>query len=68
MKQRKVYKDANGNLYGIERAVRNGRWVVIRTNLGGNRKAAKEFCVSADPDAVQNLLDIHAERHGWETV
>ena len=61
------WRDEAGNVYGIEKAVRNGRWVVIRTNAGGNRKAAKHLpCGNAG--YVQHELDAHAEANGWQEV
>lgn len=66
MKPRK-WRDEAGNVYGIERAVRNGRWVVIRTNAGGNRKAAKHL-PSGNAVYAQRELDAHAEANGWTEV
>lgn len=64
----KKYRDGEGNVYGIEKTVRNSRWVVIRTNPGGNRKGSKKFCASGSPAVVQKLLDSMAEREGWKEV
>ena len=61
------WRDEAGNVYGIERAVRNGRWVVIRTNAGGNRKAAKHL-PSGNAAYAQSGLDAHAEANGWKEV
>ncbi len=35
------WRDEAGNVYTVEQSARNKRFVVIRTNPGGNRKAAK---------------------------
>ena len=35
------WRDENGNVYTVEQSVRNKRFAVIRTNPGGNRKAAR---------------------------
>lgn len=61
------WRDDAGNVYGIEKAVRNGRWVVIRTNAGGNRKAAKHL-PSGNAVYAQRELDLHAEANGWMEV
>lgn len=66
--QKRKYRDTEGNTYGIEQAVRNGRWVVIRTNEGGNRKAAKQLFPVGNPGAVQKALDDHAKLNGWTEV
>jgi len=35
------WRDENGNVYTVEQSARNKRFLVIRTNPGGNRKAAR---------------------------
>jgi len=35
------WRDENGNVYTVEQSARNKRFLVIRTNPNGNRKAAK---------------------------
>jgi arginine repressor len=37
------WRDENGNVYTVEKTTRNGRFVVIRTNPGGNRKMARQI-------------------------
>lgn len=67
--QKRKWRDKDGNVYGIEQAVRNGRFVVIRTNEGGNRKAAKQFRATVgSPAAVQRALDEAAVANGWTEV
>ena len=61
------WRDPAGNLYGVEKAVRNGRYVVIRTNPGGNRKAAKQF-PAGSLAFVQTGLNTQAEAGGWRAV
>lgn len=67
LKMRK-YQDAKGNVYGIEKAVRNGRYVIIRTNNGGNRKAAKEFTECGSAPFMQKLLDDATKNSNWTEV
>ena len=62
------YRDPAGNVYGVEKAIRNGRWIVVRTNAGGNRHGAKQFCAAGNAEAVQKLLDAEALRSGWKAV
>jgi len=62
------YKDEKGNTYSVEQSVRNRKWVVIRTNEGGNRKAAKQFCVQNKQDQAQIMLDREAFSAGWTEV
>lgn len=62
------YRDKDGNVYGVERAVRNGHWVVIRTNDGGNRKGTKQFAAAGHAAPVQRLLDSAAATNGWTEV
>jgi len=35
------WRDENGNVYTVEQSARNKRFLVIRTNPNGNRKAAR---------------------------
>ncbi len=37
----KRWRDENGNVYTVEHSAKTNRFVVIRTNPGGNRKAAR---------------------------
>jgi len=60
------WRDADGNVYSVERAFRNGRCVVIRTNAGGHRKAVKQFSEGGRAAGVQHLLDAHAIKNGWQ--
>lgn len=61
------WEDPAGNVYGVEQAS-NGRFVVIRTNPGGNRKRSKEFCAAGRADAVQRQLDAGARERGWKEI
>lgn len=61
------WRDPAGNVYGAEKAIRNGRYVVIRTNPGGNRKAAKQFPVGSLA-FVQTGLNTQAAADGWREV
>lgn len=67
MKMRK-WRDENGNTYTVEKAVRNGRWIVVRTNEGGNRHGSKQFCAAGNAAVVQRLLDETAVKSGWAEV
>ena len=62
------YRDEHNNVYGIEKAIRNGRWVVVRTNEGGNCHGDKHFCASGNPAIIQKLLDNAAVENGWKEV
>jgi len=62
------WRDAEGSVYGVERTVRNGRCVVIRTNAGGHRKAVKQFSEGGRAAGVQHLLDAHAIKNGWQEL
>lgn len=61
------WKDPDGNVYGVERAS-NGRFVVVRTNPGGNRKGSREFGASENVTDLQRLLDQKANERGWKEV
>ena len=63
----KKYRDADDNVYGVEKAS-NGSFVVVRINSGGNRKAAKQFCAASHSETVQKLLDDVAVKEGWKEV
>lgn len=63
----RMWSDELGNVYSVEKAVRNGRYVVIRTNAGGNRKAAKNLPFG-NMAYVQKELDAHAKANGWSEV
>lgn len=60
--------DSEGNTYAVEKSLRNGRFVVIRTNTGGHRKGAKQFSVAGNASAVQKVLNAHAKAEGWQEV
>lgn len=67
--ERKSYRDNDGNVYAVEQSVKNKRFVVIRTNDGGNHKAAKQFCdVAGNAAHVQKALDDYAKANGWTEV
>ena len=51
-----------------ERSARNKRFVVIRTNPGGNRKAAKVVPSVGSAAHVQKALDKYAKMCGWAEV
>ena len=55
----------DGNVYGVEQAS-NGRFIVVRTNPGGNRKGSREFGASGRPEGLQRLLDHKAEKLEWK--
>jgi hypothetical protein len=61
------WRDPDGNVYGVEQAVRNKRYVVIRTNRSGNRKAAKHLPTGTAAYA-QRELDAHAQANSWTEV
>lgn len=62
------WRDGEDNTYAVEKTVRNGRFVVVRYNGGGNRKAARQFTIVGNQGTVQRLLNAHAERNGWKEV
>ena len=59
---------ADGNVYSVEKSIKTGKFVVIRTNPGGNRKRAKQFSVAGTAPAVSDLLNATALQAGWEEV
>ena len=61
------WRDEHGNVYSVEKAVRNGRFVVIRTNPGGHRKAVKRLPAGGAAH-VQKVLDEYAKMCGWTEV
>ena len=65
---RTKYRDSQGNVYGIEKTVRTGHWMVIRTNDGGHRKAVKEFGATTNHIALQVTLDSSALARQWKAV
>lgn len=65
--ENRKYQDADDNVYGVEKAS-NGRYVVIRTNSGGNRKGMKNFDASFSAEVVQCGLDRYAAQNGWKEV
>jgi len=62
------WRDENGNVYTVEQSARNKRFVVIRTNLGGNRKAARVIPAVGSAAHVQKALDEYAKACGWTEV
>lgn len=60
-----VYTDGDGNTYRVERAA-NKMYVCVRTNAGGNRKAAKTMGSHRKFSDAQYELDVNAERNGWK--
>ncbi|HQK25644.1 MAG TPA: hypothetical protein PK393_09010 [Synergistaceae bacterium] len=62
------WRDENGNVYTVEKTTRNGRFVVIRTNPGGNRKAARVVPAVGSAAHVQKKLDEYAAASGWAEV
>ena len=62
------WRDGAGNVYTVERSARNKRFVVIRTNPGGNRKAAKVVPSVGSAAHVQKALDKYAKMCGWTEV
>ena len=62
------YRDSQGNVYGIEKTVRTGHWMIIRTNEGGHRKAVKEFDATTNHTALQVTLDGSALARQWKAV
>ena len=62
------WRDENGNVYTVERSARNKRFVVIRTNPGGNRKAARAVPSVGSAAHVQKTLDEYAATSGWAEV
>jgi hypothetical protein len=68
MTQRR-YIDAEGNVYAVEKSSKTGRFIVTRTNSGGNRKLAKLFAETCGrPEHVQKTLDTEAHKLGWKEV
>lgn len=62
------WRDPSGNVYTVERSARNKRFVVIRTNPGGNRKAARAVPSVGSAAHVQKSLDEYAKMCGWTEV
>ena len=62
------WRDPAGNVYSVEKSAKTGRFVVIRTNPGGNRKAAKQFETVGSAAHVQKALDNIARQVGWKEV
>lgn len=62
------WRDPAGNVYSVEKSVKTGRFIVIRTNPGGNRKAAKQMFPIGTAVYVQKGLDAHAKLNGWTEV
>ena len=62
------WRDEAGNVYTVEQSARNKRFVVIRTNPGGNRKAARAVPAVGSAAHVQKALDEYAKMCGWTEV
>lgn len=62
------WRDQMSNVYSVEKSVKTGRFIVIRTNPGGNRKAAKQFETVGSASHVQKALDEYAKMCGWAEV
>ena len=62
------WRDENGNVYTVEQSARNKRFLVIRTNPNGNRKAAKVVPSVGSAAHVQKVLDAYAKACGWAEV
>ena len=62
------WRDENGNVYTVEQSARNKRFLVIRTNPGGNRKAARVVPAVGSAAHVQKKLDEYAAASGWAEV
>lgn len=62
------WRDENGNVYTVEQSARNKRFVVIRTNPGGNRKKARVVPAVGSAAHVQKKLDEYAAASGWAEV
>ena len=62
------WRDQMGNVYSVEKSVKTGRFIVIRTNPGGNRKAAKQQFPMGNAAYVQKGLDAHAKLNYWTEV
>lgn len=62
------WRDEAGNVYTVEQSARNKRFVVIRTNPGGNRKAARAVPSVGSAAHVQKSLDEYAKASGWKEV
>lgn len=60
-----AYRDRDGNTYRVERAA-NQMYVCVRTNAGGNRKAAKTMGAHRTFAQAQYELDANAARNGWK--
>ena len=60
-----AYRDRDGNTYRVERAA-NQMYVCVRTNAGGNRKAAKTMGAHRTFAQAQYELDVNAERNRWK--
>jgi len=62
------WRDPSGNVYTVEQSARNKRFLVIRTNPNGNRKAAKVVPSVGSAAHVQKALDEYAKMCGWTEV
>jgi hypothetical protein len=62
------WQDENGNVYTVEHSAKTNRFVVIRTNPGGNRKMARQIPAVGNAAHVQKTLDEYAASSGWAEV
>lgn len=62
------YKDKQGNVYAAERSSRNGRFIVVRINEGGNRKIYKPIYPRWSDASIRVALDCEAINKDWERV
>lgn len=65
----KAYLDTEGNTYRVEHSGITGKFIVMRTNAGGNRKRFKLIAESRSRENSQRMLDALASQSEWrETV
>lgn len=62
------YRDSEGNTYGVERTLRTGKYIVVRTNAGGHRKGYGRIPAMNHPAPLQRMLNDEAKNLGWQTV
>ena len=59
------YLDSRQNLYRVEQAT-NGACVIVRVNVGGNRKRFRELGEYDGAAEAQRDLAAYAEKNGWK--
>ena len=62
------YRDAEGNIYGVEQSAKTGCWITIRTNAGGNRKIAKMIEAVGNRQRAQMRLNHEASERNWAVI